>query len=159
MTKTATKPRKPSPKAPPKPPITAPPATQSTNEKEQATLEDLQTQLDLLKDLVFEHNRQITDLQEAIARKRRPIPNGKVRIRDKETGNIYPSKNNAYQSLLKSGDLKAFVEKGVFGDVPEKNTFGWYALKRELPDRFEELTKEDEEGEKGDVGPDEMARG
>ena len=56
------------------------------------------------------------------------MPNGKVQIRDKQTGTIYPSKNNAYQTLLKSGELKDLVDKGIFGDIPEKNTFGWYAL-------------------------------
>ncbi len=52
---------------------------------------------------------------------------------------VAPESNsyNAYQSLLKSGELKELVDKGVFGDVPEKNTFGWYALTRALPDRFE----------------------
>lgn len=113
-----------------------------TELKKPVNAEDLQCQLDLLKNLVFEHNRQIIDLQEAVARKRKAAPNGKVKIRDKETGKIYPSKNNAYQSLLRSGALKALVAKGIFGDVPEKNTFGWYALKRELPDRFEEITGE-----------------
>jgi hypothetical protein len=35
--------------------------------------------------------------------------------------------------------LKALVDKGLFGDIPEKNTFGWYVLVREWPDRFEEV--------------------
>ena len=35
--------------------------------------------------------------------------------------------------------LKELVDKGVFGDVPGKNNFGWYQLKREWPDRFEEI--------------------
>lgn len=52
---------------------------------------------------------------------------------------MYPSKNNAYQTLLKSGELKDLVDKGVFGETPEKNTFGWYVLEREWPDRFEEV--------------------
>ncbi|MFC1871493.1 hypothetical protein ACFLYF_03740 [Chloroflexota bacterium] len=34
------------------------------------------------------------------------------------------------------------VDKGIFGDNPAKNTFGWYALVRELPDRFEEVATE-----------------
>ena len=73
-------------------------------------------------------------------RKRKPpASNGKVQILDKQTGEIYRSKNNAYQTLLKSGELKDMVDKGVFGDIPQKNTFGWYALVRELPDRFEEV--------------------
>jgi hypothetical protein len=82
----------------------------------------------------------IVELQQAIARKRKPVAsNGKIAIKDKQTGTVYQSKNNAYQSLLKSGELKELVEKGIFGPVPEKNTFGWYALVRELPDRFEEV--------------------
>jgi len=43
---------------------------------------------------------------------------------------------------LKSGALKELVDKGVFGSVPEKNTFGWYALARAFPDRFEEVKAE-----------------
>ena len=82
----------------------------------------------------------VAELQEALARKRKPVAsNGKVQILDKQTGEIYRSKNNAYQTLLKSGELKELIDKGVFGDIPEKNTFGWYALVRELPDRFEEI--------------------
>ena len=76
--------------------------------------------------------------------KKPPVSNGKVQILDKQTGEIYPSKNNAYQTLLKSGDLKELVDKGVFGDNPAKNTFGWYALVRELPDRFEEVKPEED---------------
>jgi len=82
----------------------------------------------------------VAELQEALARKRKPVAsNGKVQILDKITGEIYRSKNNAYQTLLKSGELKELIDKGVFGDIPKKNTFGWYALVRELPDRFEEV--------------------
>ena len=92
-----------------------------------------------------EHTNLITQLQETLARKRKPVSsNGKVQILDKQTGEIYPSKNNAYQTLLKSGELKDLVDKGVFGDIPEKNTFGWYALVRELPDRFEEVKPAEE---------------
>ena len=82
----------------------------------------------------------MAELQETLARKRKPVAsNGKVQILDKQTGEIYRSKNNAYQTLLKSGALKELVDKGIFGDIPQKNTFGWYALVRELPDRFEEV--------------------
>ena len=92
-----------------------------------------------------EHTNLITQLQETLARKRKPpVSNGKVQILDKQTGEIYPSKNNAYQTLLKSGELKDLVDKGVFGDNPAKNTFGWYALVRELPDRFEEVKPTEE---------------
>jgi hypothetical protein len=97
------------------------------------TLESLHQEIEHLK-------LTVSELQETLARKRRPVAsNGKVQILDKQTGQIYPSKNNAYQTLLKSGDLKELVDKGVFGDIPKKNTFGWYALVRELPDRFEEV--------------------
>jgi hypothetical protein len=63
----------------------------------------------------------IVHLQEAIARKREPpLSNGKIQIRDKQTGQVYPSKNNAYQSLLKAGELKSLVDKCLFGDVPDR---------------------------------------
>jgi len=58
------------------------------------------------------------------------------------TGKIYPSKNNVYQSLLKAGDLKDLVEKGVFGAIPAKNSFGCYNLFRAYPGRFEEIHAE-----------------
>ena len=104
------------------------------------TIESIYQELQSLKQLVGEHTNLITQLQETLARKRKPpASNGKVQILDKQTGEIYRSKNNAYQTLLKSGDLKELVDKGVFGDNPAKNTFGWYALVRELPDRFEEV--------------------
>jgi len=97
------------------------------------TLEQLHQELEALKQVV-------ADLQVTVARKRRPpATNGKVQIKDKTTGTVYPSKNNAYQTLLKAGELKTLVDKGVFGPVPEKNTFGWYVLVREWPDRFEEV--------------------
>jgi hypothetical protein len=109
------------------------------------TLENLFEELQSLKQLAGEHTNLITQLQETLARKRKPpASNGKVQIRDKKTGAIYPSKNNAYQTLLKSGELKDLVDKGVFGDIPAKNTFGWYALVRELPDRFEEVKPAEE---------------
>jgi len=91
---------------------------------------------------ILEHTRQISELQEALARKRKAVPNGKVQIKDKQTGKVYPSKNNCYQTMLKAGELKDLVDAGVFGADPVKNTFGWYALVRALPDRFEELITE-----------------
>lgn len=107
---------------------------------EQPSLESILQDLNSLKQAVQDHSNQIAQLQETLARKRRPVhSNNKVQIRDKQTGTVYPSKNNAYQSLLKSGDLKDLLDKGVFGPVPEKNTFGWYALVHEWPDRFEEV--------------------
>ena len=109
------------------------------------TLENLFEELQSLKQLAEEHTNLIAQLQETLARKRKPpASNGKVQILDKQTGQIFPSKNNAYQTLLKSGELKELVDKGVFGDIPEKNTFGWYALVRELPDRFEEVKPAEE---------------
>ncbi len=75
---------------------------------------------------------------------RRPTANGKIQIMDKQTGQVYPSKNSTYKTLLKSGELKELVDQGIFGTEPEKNTFGWYALVRALPDRFEEVKPEDQ---------------
>jgi hypothetical protein len=104
------------------------------------TLEYLYQEIQTLKQLALEHSGLLFHLQEAVARKRKPpVSNGKVQIRDKKTDTVYPSKNNCYQSLLKAGELKSLVDKGLFGDVPEKNTFGWYVLVREWPDRFEEV--------------------
>ena len=106
-------------------------------------LADIQKTIEALAITVTEHTQQIAELQETLARKRRPVAsNGKVQIRDKQTGKIYPSKNNCYQSLLKSGELKDLVDKGIFGDNPAKNSFGWYALVRAWPDRFEEVKSE-----------------
>jgi hypothetical protein len=104
------------------------------------SMKQLYQEIETLKQAVGEHSQLITQLQETLARKRRPVTsNGKIQIKDKQTGTVYPSKNNAYQSLLKAGELKSLVDKGVFGPVPEKNTFGWYTLVREWPDRFEEV--------------------
>jgi hypothetical protein len=123
VTKEATKPSK-----PPKPPL---------------TLASLSNELETIKQVISEQGQKIVELQEALARKRKPVAsNGKVQVKDKQTGQVYPSKNNAYQSLLKTGELKDLVDKGLFGPVPEKNTFGWYVLIREWPDRFEEVKEE-----------------
>jgi hypothetical protein len=100
----------------------------------------LYRELQALKQMIIEHEQQIADLQKSTSQRRRPTTNSKIQVKDKQTGKVYPSKNNAYQSLLKSGELKDLVEKGVFGPVPEKNTFGWYTLVREWPDRFGEVT-------------------
>jgi len=127
-----------------KPSIKKPKAQAPKPEAVEPKLSDIKLILDALTATVLDHTRQIAELQEALARKRKPVPNGKVQIRDKKTDTIYPSKNNAYQTLLKSGELKDLVDKGVFGDIPEKNTFGWYALVRELPDRFEEVKPAEE---------------
>ena len=112
-------------------------------QEEPLTLEGIQKQLNDLKELVSGHTQQIISLQDVLARKRKPTSNGKIQILDKQTGEVYPSKNQAYQTLLKSGELKELVDKGIFGPEPEKNTFGWYALVRAWPDRFEEKKAEE----------------
>ena len=96
-----------------------------------------------IKGVLNEHSLQIADLQAMMEKKYAPRSNGKTKIRDTQTGEIYPSKNNCYQSLLKAGDLKELVSKGVFGVIPEKNNFGWFALNRAYPDRFEEVKDEE----------------
>ena len=106
------------------------------------SLSALQLELTSVKELVLAHTQQIAELQAKLSRKRSPAHNGKVQIKDKTTGTVYPSKNNAYQSLLKAGELKDLVDKGIFGLEPEKNNFGWFALVRALPDRFEEVKAE-----------------
>jgi len=132
-------------KSPVKKPKAQAPKLQPQPEAVEPKLSDIKLILDALTATVLDHTRQIAELQEALARKRKPVSsNGKVQIRDKKTGTTYPSKNNAYQTLLKSGELKELVDKGVFGDIPAKNTFGWYALVRELPDRFEEVKPAEE---------------
>jgi hypothetical protein len=119
-------------------------AVQKVAKQEQPlTLEGIQKELTSLKQLVSDLMKQLISLQEALARKRRATSNGKIQILDKVTGKTYPSKNSAYQTLLKSGELKELVDKGVFGSEPEKNTFGWYALVRAWPDRFEEKKVEE----------------
>jgi len=127
-----------------KSPVKKPKAQAPKPEAVEPKLSDIKLILDALTATVLDHTRQIAEVQEALARKRKPVPNGKVQILDKQTGTVFPSKNNAYQTLLKSGELKSLVDKGVFGDIPEKNTFGWYALVRELPDRFEEVKQVEE---------------
>jgi len=106
------------------------------------SLTNVQKVVESLAKTIVEHSQQITELQEMLVRKRKAVSNGKVQIRDKQTGKVYPSKNNCYKSLLKAGELKELVAQGIFGAVPEKNTFGWYALVRALPDRFEEVKPE-----------------
>jgi hypothetical protein len=118
--------------------VTSKSQAEATKQEEPLTLEGIQKELNSLKELVLSHSELIAALQEASTKKRKPTSNGKIQILDKQTGEVYPSKNQAYQTLLKSGELKELVDKGVFGSEPEKNTFGWYALVRAWPDRFEE---------------------
>jgi hypothetical protein len=103
------------------------------------TMAGLKAEIDELHTLVQALTTQMTDIQSLLALKRKPANNSKVQIRDKQTGKICKSKNNVYQTMLKAGELKDLVEKGIFGDIPEKNTFGVYALFRAWPDRFEEV--------------------
>ena len=107
------------------------------------TLADIQKVVEALATTVTEHTDQIGELQESASRKRKPMRNGKVQIKDTKTGKTYPSKNNTYQSWLKAGELKDLVDKGVFGDDPAKNNFGWFALTRAMPGRFEEIQPEE----------------
>ena len=135
----------PEPETLPEPVISTTEPKPATTPVPTLTLKYLHQELESLRQVVREHTSLIIQLQETLARKRKPVvSNGKVQILDKQTGTVYPSKNNVYQTLLKSGELKSLVDKGIFGDIPEKNTFGWYALVRELPDRFEEVKPAEE---------------
>jgi hypothetical protein len=98
-----------------------------------------------LKAEIDELRQIIQDIQSLLVLKRKPTNNSKIQIRDKQTGKLYKSKNNVYQSMLRAGDLKDLVAKGIFGDIPEKNNFGWFALQRQFPDRFEEVNANTEE--------------
>ena len=111
-------------------------------EEGSATLADVIQELNLVKAILLDHSNQIANLKEGQTRKRKAIPNGKVQILDKKTGEIHSSKNSTYQTLLKSGELKELVDQGLFGADPAKNTFGWYALVRAWPERFEEVKAE-----------------
>ena len=103
------------------------------------TMASLKAEVDELHKHILDLTMQMADIKIQLASKRKATANNKVQIRDKHTGKIYKSKNNVYQTMLKAGELKDLVEKGLFGAVPEKNTFGVYALFRAYPDRFEEV--------------------
>jgi len=104
------------------------------------TLISLHAELEALRETVGQQGALITQLLETPVKQRKPpASNGKIQIRDKQTGKIYPSKNNVYQSLLKAGELKELVDAGVFGPNPAKNSFGCYNLFRAWPNRFEEV--------------------
>jgi hypothetical protein len=103
------------------------------------TISNLKSELDELRTLIQTLTTQMAEVQSQLTLKRKPTANGRVQIRDKVTGKIYKSKNSVYQTMLKAGELKELVDKKIFGDVPEKNTFGVYALFRAYPDRFEEV--------------------
>lgn len=110
-------------------------------QKPTLTLEILRDALIRVQQDLELHNQEIANLKEALSRKRTPPVNGngKVQIKDTKTGKVYPSKNGTYKALLKSGELKGLVEQGVFGDDPDHNSFGWYALNRAFTSRFIEL--------------------
>ena len=79
-------------------------------------------------------------METPIKQRKPPTSTGKVQIRDMKTNVLYPSKNNVYQTLLKSGELDALVKQGVFGSDPSHNSFGCYNLFRFYKDRFIEIT-------------------
>jgi len=107
---------------------------------------NLQAELEELRKIVLQQSQIITELKTAPVKTRKPpVSNGKKQIQDTLTGKIYPSKNNVYQSLLKAGELKDLVAKGVFGAIPEKNSFGCYALFNSFPGRFVEVKDENTE--------------
>jgi hypothetical protein len=120
-----------------------PTPTETPAKPKPLTMTALKAEVDELRQIVQALTTQMADVQSLLALKRKPTNNAKVQIKDKLTGKTYKSKNNCYQSLLKAGELKDLVEKGIFGDNPEKNNFGWFALQRQFPDRFEEV-KSDE---------------
>lgn len=111
------------------------------------SLLNLQRNIEVLWRTIQEHSRQIQELQESLIRKRKLTFNGKKQIRDRQTGKVYRSQNNTYQSMLKAGELKELVDKGIFGSDPAKNNFGWFALVREWPNRFEEIKPEESQQE------------
>jgi hypothetical protein len=118
------------------PPATTPPSTKP----KPLTMSSLKSELDELRTLIQTLTTQMADVQSQLTLKRKPTSNGKVQIRDRQTGKIYKSKNSVYQTMLKAGELDKLVEAGTFGPNPAKNTFGVYALFRALgPDRFEEV--------------------
>ncbi len=83
------------------------------------TLEQLHQELQSLKQLVETHANLITQLQETLARKRRPVAsNGKVQIWDKQIGTIYPNKNDAYR-VLKAGGRIMVSDIVLFKAIPD----------------------------------------
>ena len=117
------------------PPVT----TRLSSKPKPPTLASLKGEVDELHRQILNLTMEMADIKIQLALRRKPTSNNKIQILDKQTGKIYKSKNNVYQTMLKAGELKDLVEKGIFGDIPEKNTFGVYALFRAWPDRFEEV--------------------
>ena len=114
-----------------------------TSKPSPLTMAKLQAGIDKLWERIQTLDTQMTDVQAQLLLKRKPTNNSKCQIRDKVTGKLYKSKNNVYQTMLKAGELKELVDKGIFGAIPEKNTFGVYALFRAYPDRFEEVHQQE----------------
>ena len=133
----------PAEKVEPQPIVEPAPAPVPPAKPKPLTLISLSGELNALRQVVDEQGKLIAQLLEAPTRQRKPpTSNGKIMIKDKQTGKIYPSKNNVYQSLLKAGELKELVDAGVFGPNPAKNSFGCYNLFRAWPNRFEEVHEE-----------------
>jgi len=108
------------------------------------TMASLNGELNALRQVVDQQSLLIKQLMETPIRQRKPpVSNGKVQIKDTLTDKIYPSKNNVYQSLLKSGELEDLVKQGVFGSDPAHNSFGCYNLFRFYKDRFIMLKPEE----------------
>jgi hypothetical protein len=123
-------------------PAPEPAKEQIPNPPKKLTLSDVLRELDILKQMVSHHTQQLAEIETRLTKPLKsisPASRTKIQIRDKQTGVVYPSQNNAYKTLLKNGDLKELVNKGIFGSEPEKNSYGWFALKRAWPDRFEEV--------------------
>jgi len=118
---------------------TEPPAMTPPSKPKPLTLASLKTDVDALNKCLQLMDLKLEGFEALVALKRKPTNNGKVQIRDKVTGKIYKSKNSVYQTMLKAGELSDLVQAGIFGSIPEKNTFGVYALFRAYPDRFEEV--------------------
>ena len=97
------------------------------------TMVSLKQEIDDLKVIVLAQAQQIADLLSGPVLKRKPVANSRVKIKDTQTGRVYPSKNNVYTSFLREGLLDDLIKIGVFGEVPTKNSFGWYALNRTFP--------------------------
>ena len=108
------------------------------------TMSSLHAEIEELRKIVDQQGLLIKQLMETPIRQRKPpVSNGKVQIKDTLTGKVYPSKNNVYQTLLKAGELEDLVKQGVFGPIPEKNSFGCYNLFRAFPGRFIEIKPEE----------------
>jgi hypothetical protein len=105
-------------------------------------IREIRDEVFFIHKVLEEQSILLSEIQQTMAKKRNPPKSSdRVKILDKVTGITYKSKNNAYQTLLKAGKLKDLVEKGVFGSDPMKNTFGWYALEKAFPGRFEEVVE------------------